>query len=138
MKSGPHGLSIIFHSGFFDRIYHGLSIAITAQAMGSQTKFFFTYWALKYLQKTKKDLQDLVEGDKLHKEIIEKQKSKGHITEIPGLLKQAKAMGAKLYICTNSMALLNISRDEVIDEVDKSMGLATFLDESREDQLLFI
>ena len=37
-----------------------------------------------------------------------------------------------------SMGLLNISRDELVKEIDKSMGITTFLTEAIEDQLLFI
>jgi len=36
------------------------------------------------------------------------------------------------------MSLLNIARDNLIDEVDRPMGLTTFLKETAEDQILFI
>jgi peroxiredoxin family protein len=36
------------------------------------------------------------------------------------------------------MSILNIARDELAEEVDRPMGLTTFLDETAEDQILFI
>ena len=44
----------------------------------------------------------------------------------------------RFYACTQSMGLLNISRDELVKEIDKSMGITTFFAESSGDQLLFI
>ena len=131
------GLSIIFHSGSYDRVYHGFSIALVALALGRVVQCFFTYWALEYLVKGKLVFQ-LNEEGQAHKKILEEHMKKGHIQEISELLTQAKAMGAKFYVCTNSMGLLNISRDELVNEVDKSMGLTTFLAETGQDQILFI
>ena len=132
------GLAIILHSGSFDRIYHGLSIALAGLALGREVKLFFTYWALNHLRKDKKNTFELEIEDVAHKKIIEDNKRKGHIQEFPEVIAQAKAMGAKFYTCTNSMGLLNIARNEFIDEVDKSMGITTFLTETAEDQILFI
>lgn len=36
------------------------------------------------------------------------------------------------------MSLLNISRDELVNEVDKSIGLTTFLAKTGHDQILLI
>lgn len=58
--------------------------------------------------------------------------------QIAEFLKRAKRMGAEIYACAGSMASLNITRDELIDEVDASTGLANFLMEAEEDQILFI
>ncbi len=49
-----------------------------------------------------------------------------------------KQLGGKLYTCPGSMALLNITREELIDEVDECMGLASFLIKTEKDQLLFV
>ena len=137
METDKKGLSIIFHSGSYDRMYHGFSIVLVALALGREVKCFFTYWALEYLVKGKSVFQ-LNEEGQTHRKLLEEHMRKGHIQEISELLTQAKAMGAKFYVCTNSMGLLNISRDELVNEVDKSMGLTTFLAETGQDQILFI
>ena len=37
-------------------------------------------------------------------------------------------MGLKTYACVNAMANFNVSKNELISEVDKPKGLATFLE----------
>lgn len=137
METDKKGLSIIFHSGSYDRVYHGFSIVLVALALGREVRCFFTYWALQYLVKGKPAFQ-LNEEGQAHRQILEEHMRKGHMQEISELFTQAKAMDAKFYVCTNSMGLLNISRDELVEEIDKSMGLTTFLAETDQDQILFI
>ena len=137
METEKKGLSIIFHSGSYDRMYHGFSIVLVALALGGEARCFITYWALQYLVKGKSVFQLNEEGQS-HRKLFEEHMKKGHIQEISELLTQAKAMGAKFYVCTNSMGLLNVSRDELVNEVDKSLGLTTFLAETGHDQILFI
>lgn len=138
MNKHKKGLGLVFHSGSYDRVYHGLSIALSALALEREVRFFFTYWALEYLKEGKRPSLKLDKEACLHKEIIEKNIKRGHISEIDELFTQAKRMGAKFYACTNSMGLLNIARDELIGIVDKSMGITTFLAETSQYQLLFI
>ena len=138
MNASRKGLSTIFHSGSYDRLYHGLSIALAALALNREVKFFFSYWALEYLRREKGTRLVLDSEGNAHREILEKNIKEGHILEIQELFSQAKRMGAKFYACTNSMGLLNIARNELINEVDKSMGITTFLTESASDQMLFI
>ncbi len=138
MDKNGKGLVIIFHSGSFDRIHHGLSIALTASVLGRNVRLFFTYWALEYLRRGKLPILSLDKEGENHKSVVENNIEKGHMQKISDVLSQTKQMGAKLYTCVSSMALLNIARDELIDEVDESAGMATFLTETEEDQILFI
>jgi len=138
MKVREKGLGIIFHSGSYDRVYHGLSIALAALALDREAKFFFTYWALEYLKANNTAVFKLDKEAQAHKAILEKNIKAGHLVKITELFQQAKAMGAKFYICTNSMGMLNIARDELIDIVDKTMGITTFLTETGDSQILFI
>lgn len=132
------GLAVIFHSGSYDRIGHGLSVSLAALALGREVSFFFTYWALEYLRRDRVSLFKFDTEGEAHRRIIEKNLKEGHIVKISEMLSQAKAMGARFYACTNSMGLLNITRDELISEVDKSMGVTTFLTEADTSQILFI
>ncbi|MDN3511059.1 MAG: DsrE/DsrF/DrsH-like family protein [Candidatus Jettenia sp.] len=137
METDKKGLSIIFHSGSYDRIYHGFSIVLVTLALGREVRCFFTYWVLPYLVKGKPAFQ-LDEEGRIHQQTLEEHMRKGHMQEISELLTQAKAMGAKFFVCINSVGLLNISREELAKEVDKSMGLTTFLAEIDQEQILFI
>ncbi len=138
MNLEKKGLGIIFHSGSYDRIYHGLSIALAAVALGREVRLFFTYWALEYLRKREEPFFELDKEAENYKEIIKKNLEKGHMHKISELIDQAKAMGSKFYVCTNSMGLLNIARDELIKDVNKSMGITAFLTEIMDYQILFI
>jgi len=141
MDSEKSGLGIIFHSGSYDRLHHGISIALAALALGRKVRFLFTYWALEYLRRdVSSALEPKVdkEEDPAHIQTIRENIKKGHLESISDLIVRSKALGAEFYTCTASMSLLNIARDELIDEVDRPMGLTTFLDETAEDQILFI
>ncbi len=141
MGPGKMGLGIIFHSGSNDRFYHGMSIGLAALALGRKVKFFFTYWALEYLKKGNSSaFENKVdqEENSAHIQIIQENIRKGHLESFSELIAQSKALGAEFYTCTNSMSILNIARDELIEEVNRPMGLTTFLKETAEDQILFI
>lgn len=132
------GLGIIFHSGSYDRLHNGLSLAMAAAASGRDVKLFFTYWALEYMRKDTPDRMRLDSEAKEHREILDKNRKRGHLPQISKLISETKALGIKLYACTNSMGLLNISRDELIPEMDRSMGIVAFLAEITNDKMLFI
>lgn len=141
MGPGKMGLGIIFHSGSNDRFYHGMSIGLAALALGRNVKFFFTYWALEYLKKGNSSaFENKVdqEENSAHIQIIDENIRKGHLESFSELIAQSKALGAEFYTCTNSMSILNIALDELIEEVNRPMGLTTFLKETAEDQILFI
>ncbi len=138
MNLEKKGLGIILHSGSYDRLHHGISVALAALALNRDVKLFFTYWALEYLKKKESPVFELDGEAKEHKDILEKNIERAHLQKVSDLITQMNVMGAKLYACTSSMALLNISRDELIEEVDKSMGITKFLTESVSDQILFI
>lgn len=138
MAEEKRGLGIIFHSAALDRFHHGLSIALAALALGRPVRFFFTYWALKYLRRGEEFPLYLDSESREHMPDLERKLQAGHLESIPDLLRQAKALGGKFYTCTHSMGLLNIARDELTEVVDRSMGLTSFLTETAEDQLLFI
>lgn len=133
-----NGLAIIFHSGSYDRIYHGLSIGLAALALGQDVRFFFSYWSLDTLRQKEPAIFKLDKEGEAHRELLQKKVKAGHMLKITELFTQAKSMGAKFYVCTSSMALLNIARDELIKAVDKSMGITTFLTEIADYQTLFI
>lgn len=138
MSLDKKGLGIIFHSGSYDRVLHGLLIALAGLALGREVRLFFSYWALEYFKKKGRPSFLFDKEAESHKGILEKNIEKGHLEKPSLVIAQIKAMGGELYACTNSMGILNISRDELVSEVDKSMGITTFLTETQNFQILFI
>lgn len=117
---------MILYDGSFGRVSYALSIAMVASAGGMDVHILFAHGALKRLIKDHaEDMGD--ETDREIKEGIERGLAKGSIQSISQQLKDAKKVGLKVYACVNAMAILNVSRDELIGEVDKTMGLSTFL-----------
>lgn len=130
------GLGIIFHSDSYDRVCHGLSIALAGLALGREVKLFFSYDSLRYLGKDtllhsdgNKEIEKDNGGDSVEKENAHK---------IRGLIVQVKAMGAECHLCSGSMKRLNITRNEIMEEVDNIIGITAFLTGTVNYQLLFI
>jgi peroxiredoxin family protein len=138
MAGEKKGLGIIFHSGSYDRLHHGFSMALAALALGRPVRFFFSYWALECLKRGAEGHFRLDGEASEHRPVLQKGVERGHLEPIPEMIGQVKAMGGRFYACTHSMGLLNIARDELVEAVDRSMGLTAFLKETSEDQLLYI
>ena len=90
------------------------------------------------MTKKKQPVFKLDKEAKAHKAILERNIKAGHLVKITEFFQQAKAMGAKFYVCTSSMGILNIARDELTDIVNKTMGITTFLTGTGNFQILFI
>lgn len=138
MTENLDGLGIIFHSGSFDRINHGLVLALTAQAFDKEVVLFFTHWSIQYLKKENPKTLELDEEGKSNKELINQHLEKGHFKSVNENIKRVKDGGGKIYVCSNSLALLNLKPKEISNLVGKIGGTATFLLETEGYQVLFI
>ncbi len=120
---------IFLHSGSYDRVFQAISISNVVLATGGTVHLFFSYGALKRLVKGKID-EVAVEGEPApFKAEIEKNLKRGTLDTLSEMLDTAKRFeGFKIYACTASMAVLNIARNELMDIVDSSMGLVSFLE----------
>ncbi|MEE8448124.1 MAG: DsrE/DsrF/DrsH-like family protein [Thermodesulfobacteriota bacterium] len=118
--------TLIVHSGAYDRVSYALSLALVALAMGMEVYMLFTYGGLKRLVNGHTEDMDQETTPEL-REIIQRGLAKGTFQSITDSLTEAKKMGLKVYACAGAMANLNIVRDELIPEVDKVIGLASFL-----------
>ncbi|MEM1579302.1 MAG: hypothetical protein QXN34_07615 [Archaeoglobaceae archaeon] len=120
-------LSVILHSGEWDKIYHGFNIASLNASLGEETLVFLTYWALKNVCKGEKFSS---EG---HKEIIEEGRKRGIVKELEHVIKLGKSFGLKIVACSTSVELLGLKKlPEWIDEVG---GL---LNAINADRIIFI
>lgn len=138
MNDVKTNLAIIFHSGSFDRIYNGLSIALTEMSIGKNAKLLFTYWSLEYVRRDNSSMLNLDSEAEKYRAIIEKNIEKRHLEPISDLFTLTKKLGGKIYVCVSSMSLMDLKPDEIIDEVDGIIGVPKFLMDTKEDRLLFI
>lgn len=122
-------LCVFVHSGSYDRVYQAIAISTVALATGGEVHTFWSYGALKRLVKGRAD-ELLTQGDaEPFRAEIEKNLKRGTLDKISDMLLTAKRFGRfRIYACTASMAVLNITRDEMDASVDASMGLVSFME----------
>ncbi|MEM0456298.1 MAG: DsrE/DsrF/DrsH-like family protein [Nitrososphaerota archaeon] len=120
-------IALIVNTASFERVAYALSFAVVAAAYGTEVFVLFGFEGLYRLIKRKTD----VLGDETNPFIrneIESGLKKGSMMQISELIKNLKNLGGKIYACTSAMALHNVTKDELIEEVDGVLGLAAFLE----------
>jgi peroxiredoxin family protein len=142
------GVTIILFSGDMDKVMAAFNIAIGAAAAGKDTNIFCTFWGIKAIQKgnlTGKGFYGKMMGLMNRGGIntigpsrfnfggigrwMFKQMMKSHkITPLEELRQTAIDLGVKFWPCEMSMQVMEIDVDNLIDEVEKSCGVATMLE----------
>lgn len=159
MSEDTQKCSIIVFSGDMDKVFAAFIIATTAAAMGMKTTMFFTFWGLKAIQKGNptgkglfgKMLSVMNRGgiDRLGPSkfnfggmgrwMFKKMMADQNVATLPEMLQMAIDLDVKLLACLMSMDVMEISRDDLIDEVSDVVGAATFIAEAQHSQIqLFI
>ena len=129
-SSDEERVTIILHSGSYDRASYALSIALVALASGVEVHMLLTFEGLKRF--TKGHLMDV--GEETSQNLranIERGLESGGIQSLQAQLTDSKKLGLKLYACPNAMAALNLVLSDLLDEVDNVVGLAAFLELAR-------
>jgi len=153
------GVTIVVFSGDMDKVMAAFNIAVGAAAAGKETTMFFTFWGIKAIQKgnlTGKSffgrMMGLLNRGGINRigpsrfnfggigRWMFKQMMKAHnITPLEELRKIAIDLGVKLVPCQMSMEVMEIGREDLIDEVAEPAGVATMLEAaSRSAATLFI
>lgn len=152
--------SIVVFSGDLDKAIASFIIANGAAAMGSEVTMFFTFWGINILRKpepvkVKKNIIESIFGwmmprgaDDLELSnmnmlgigslIIKGIMKKKNVPSLPELIKTAQRSGVHLVVCSMSMDLMGIKKEELIDGVDLG-GVAMYLDKAESGNVnLFI
>ncbi len=151
--------SMVVFSGDMDKVMAAFIIATGAAAMGYETTMFFTFWGLKAIQKgnrTGKGFFGKMLGlmnrggiDRIGPSrfnfggigrwMFKKMMRDKGVTPLAELRQTAIDLGVKLLACQMSMDVMEISREDLIDEVTDVVGVATFIGEAGDSQInLFI
>jgi len=159
-SSGKHSMVNVVFSNDFDKAMAAFIIANGAAAAGYQVTLFFTFWGINILRKSgpftaKKNLIEKMFGLMMPKGPDRLSLSKMHmggmglamikgimkhknVMPLPALIAQAKQSGVRLIVCTMSMDLMGIKKEELIDGVEEG-GVAMYVDHlSRSSANLFI
>jgi peroxiredoxin family protein len=158
-KETQRKASIIVFSGDLDKLMAAYIVGTGAAAMGMDVVMFHTFWGLRAVKKnvcTGKGLFGRLMGLAYGGDITKATPSKFNfgglgrwgfnqvmkangVTSLLELRETAVELGIRLLTCEMSMELMEITREDLIDEVEESVGVATYLAHAEESQLkLFI
>jgi peroxiredoxin family protein len=151
--------TIVVFSGDMDKVFAAFIIATGAAAAGMDTTMFFTFWGLNAIKKGKVTGQGLLGrmmgimnrgginrlgpsrfnfggiGRWMFKKMM---RDKG-VTPLDELRQTAIDLDVKLLACKMSMDVMEITKDDFIDEVEDVVGVATYMKHAAESQVtLFI
>jgi peroxiredoxin family protein len=150
-------MSIVVFSGDMDKLMAAFIIATGAAASDMEVTMFFTFWglrALKKKQRTGKSFLGKLMGFMERGDINQTHPSKysfggigrwmfkrmmksKNATTLPQLRDMAIDMGVNLYGCQMSMGILEIPREDMIDEVKACVGVGFFIEKAQESDVSF-
>ncbi|MEM2910290.1 MAG: DsrE/DsrF/DrsH-like family protein [Nitrososphaerota archaeon] len=120
-------VALIVNTASFERVAYALSFAVVAAARGIEVFVLFAFEGLYRLIKGNVDVLSDETNPFIRKE-IESGLKKDSVMRISTLIKNLKYLGGKIYACPSAMALHNVTKDDLIDDVDGVLGLAAFLE----------
>jgi peroxiredoxin family protein len=152
-------LAMIVFSGDMDKLFAAFAIATGAAASGMEVVMFFTFWGLRALKKKKatgrsffgRVLGLATRGDidkaspskmsfgGIGRWIFRKMMRAKRLPSLVELRQSALDLGVKLVGCQMSMEVMEIPRENMIDEVAACGGVPYFIEQAQEaDVTLFI
>ena len=133
-------LALVIESGTLDRLYCAFILSSTAVAMDMEVHLYFTFFGLNMLRKGALEKAGLPATYKHMEEDLKKKLAAMKYPTLLEMLKRLKDSGLmKLYACSPTMEMFGIKKEDLIPEVDKIIGAATFLEiASQADVTLFI
>ncbi len=120
-------IAIIINSASYDRVAYALTIASTSAAVGKEVHVLFTYGAILRLKRGKAD-EIGEETDVWIREHVTLGSLTGAIPKISELINNLNKFGGKVYTCVSAMALHNIMKDELTEEVNEVTSITAFLE----------
>ena len=140
-------LTMIVFSGEMDRLVAAFNIATGAAASGMDVTMFFTFWGLQALKKhtrTGRSLMGRMLGWFLHdidgvgpskmnfggagRWMFKQMMSAKRVTPVAELRQLAIDLGVKMLACQMSMDVMEVDREDLIDQVSDVAGVAAMLE----------
>lgn len=145
-------LSMIISSGDMDKLMAAFIIATGAAASNIEVTMFFTFWGFRALKKDKLSGKSFMskmigwmERGGLDKASPSKYNMGGlgrwmfkkmlRVKKVPSLAEfrqMAIDLGVKLYACQQTMDIMEISADNLIDEVTDRVGVGFMIEQAQE------
>ena len=159
MAEAENKAVIVVLHGDMDSVFAAFTIATGAAAAGMDTTLFFTFWGLNAIRKdqlTGKGLMGKMVGllnrggigrlppskfnfGGIGRLMFQKMMSDKGVPSLAELRELAVDLGVHLLACTTSLDVMEIERDDLIDEVENVAGVATMIKEAAKAKIqLFI
>jgi peroxiredoxin family protein len=142
--------TLVVFSGDMDKVFAAFIIATGAVAAGMDTTLFFTFWGLKAIQKGNRTgkgwmgkMLGLMNRGGLSRLgpskfnfggtgrwMFTKMMADKGVTTLDELREMAIDLGVHLLACKMSMDVMEIERQDLIDEVEDVVGVAKFVKEA--------
>jgi peroxiredoxin family protein len=142
--------TIVVFSGDMDKIFAAFSIAVSCAAAGMETTLFFTFWGLNAIRKdtlTGKGFMAKMLGllnrgglnrlppSKFNfggagRWMFKKMMNDKGVTSLEELRETMLALDVRLLACEMSMKVMEIGREDLIDDLENVVGVATFVKEA--------
>ena len=134
-------MTIILHSGDFDKAMAAFILANGAAAKGVDVTMFFTFWGLNVMTKGgagKSRLSKMNFGG-LGTAMIKKKMQENGVASMEELIGDLGELGVRLVACEMTMALMNVPKENLIKDVTEIGGVGTYMDAALEGHVnLFI
>jgi peroxiredoxin family protein/TusA-related sulfurtransferase len=148
-KAKQREMLLVCSKGSLDMAYPPLILATTAASMDVKVKLFFTFYGIDIINRKKyKNLQVAPLGNPampvsvpnmigampgmtaMTTSMMKRMMAKGNVPTIEQLLRTAKDMGVELLACQMTMDVMGVKKEDLIDEVDATVGAAAFVAEA--------
>ncbi len=142
-------MTLIVFSDDLDRALAAFNLANTGASMGMDVTMFFTFWGLGVIKKKRvarggksfmQWMMGLMKRGSARRLKMSKMNMLGmgtgamksmmktyRMPSLEEMIALAREQGVKFIACTTSMALMGLSKDDFIDEVEEVAGAATYL-----------
>jgi len=151
--------TIIVISGDFDKLFAAFTIATGAAASNMDVTMFFTFWGLRGIKKNMRTgrgffgrMVGLIEGGDITKAnpskygflgmgrwMFGKMMKNKNVAGLTELRQLSIDLGVKMYSCITSMEIMEIDKEQLIDEVSDVAGAALMVEEAQKSEIsLFI
>lgn len=153
----PEKVVIILFSDNLDKACAAFNVAIGSAASGKEVILFFTCWGINLVKKEKGPTK----GDTLVAKLMNKMMKSGpkklnpsrfnflglggwlmrremtikKMQSIPEKLEMAKELGVRFLVCDQPMTMMGLKREDLINDVEKIVGVGTYTKEVAESQV---
>ncbi len=132
MADARQKLAYIINTASYERVAFALGTAAAAAALGREVHVLFGHGAVVRLKKGAVDEIGEETAAWLREDIVTAVQ-KGRITRVSETLGMLRKLGGKVYACPAAMAVHNLVKEQLIDDMDGVHGGVQFLNEDAID-----